>query len=165
MLAKLFRVVKDTVVQNPAVLAGYLIYMYYFFVTLDFYENFKLAHLTSSDFLMHFDAVLWMWLLAYAYVKILSNREKTRLHEKLHLIQEHQAKEAEWKCNQYQFLTEELKTEVNEPIAIATGYVRLIQQLHKNGNGTGAKLVEIDAQLKRVIRGLDGFYSRARGVD
>ncbi|MEE9288399.1 MAG: hypothetical protein V3U69_02295 [Bacteroidota bacterium] len=165
MIAKLFRLVKDTVVQYPAILAGYLIYMYYFFVTLDFFENFKLAHLSSSDFLTHFDAVFWMWLLAYAFVKILSYREKSYLHEKLHLIQEHQAREAEWRCNQYQFFTEELKTEINEPIAVATGYVRLIRQQHKNGNGTGAKLDEIDAQLKKVIRGLDGFYSRSRGVE
>lgn len=93
-----------TGVPHPAVLSTYLIYfyyfflLYYFFVTLDFYKNSKAEDLSSREFLMHFDAMLWMWLLAFAFVKILSYRDRTHLHVKLLLIQEHQARKAEWKA-------------------------------------------------------------------
>lgn len=163
MIRKVLRLVRDTAVQYPAVLSAYLIYMYYFFVTMDFYESFKADQLSSSEFLMHFDSLFWMWLLAFALVKVLAYREKTHLHEKLLLIQEHQAREAEWKCQQYETLTSELKTDVNEPITIATGYVKIIQR-QDTGNGFRSKLDEVDSQLRKVIRGLGGFYTRFKSV-
>lgn len=146
-------------------MSAYLIYTYYFFVTLDFYKSFKAAHLARSEFLMHFDALLWMWLLAFAFVKLLAYREKSHLHEKLLIIQEQQAREADWRCEQYQNLTTTLKTEVNEPIAIASGYLRLIRQQYQDGNGITSKLDAVDEQLKKVVKGLDGFYSRVKTVE
>lgn len=165
MVRRILRLMRDTAVQYPAVISGYLIYMYYFLVTMDFYKNIKTHFLSSNEFLTHFDALLWMWLLAYALVKVIGYREKVHLHEQLLLIQEHQAREAEWRCDRYETLTSELKTEVNEPIAIATGYVRLIQQQHHDGNGISSKLDAIDSQLRKVIKGLDGFYSRFKSVN
>lgn len=165
MVRKLLHLLRDTAARYPAIISAYFIYLYYFFVTLDFYKSFKAAHLASSEFLTHFDALFWMWLLAFAFVKVLAYREKSHLHEKLMIIQEQQAREAEWRCDQYQNLTTTLKTEVNEPVVIASGYLRLIRQQYQNGNGITSKLDAVDEQLKKVVRGLDGFYSKIKSVE
>lgn len=164
MVRKLLRLLRDMAVRYPAILSAYLLYMYYLFVTLDFYKSFKAAHFSSSEFLTHFDALFWMWLLAFAFVKILAYREKNHLNEKLLFIQEQQASEAEWKCKRYQSLALELKTEVNEPIAIASRCVRTVRHQSRNGSGITSKLEAIDVQLSRVIRGLGGFYSGIKSV-
>lgn len=164
MIRKLLRLLRDTAVRYPAILTGCLIYVYYLFVTLDFYKNFKDAHFSSSEFLTHFDALFWMWLLAFALVKILAYREKNHLHEKLLFIQEQQASEAEWKCKRYHSLALELNREVSEPIATASRCVRSVRHQSRNGSAITSKLEAIDVQLSRVIRGLGGFYSGIKSV-
>ncbi|MFQ5797907.1 MAG: hypothetical protein ACE5H0_04335 [Bacteroidota bacterium] len=164
MVGKLFRLLKDTAFQYPAVLSGYMIYMYYFFVTLDFYKSFKVEHLSSSEFLTHFDAVLWMWLLSYALVKILSYREEMHVHEKLLLIRDQQAKEAEWRCDQYATYTKQLKTMVNEPIVKAFRSVGLIRQKEGLGQVLDSKLKQVDEQLHEVFGALGRFYSNTNTI-
>src|SRR3972149_1002411 len=75
--------------KSPAVLSGYLIYLYLFLATLDFYQDVKEKTLHRfTDYFQNFDALIWMWLLAWALVKVIEYRTKGQIHEKNEL--EHQ---------------------------------------------------------------------------
>src|SRR5208283_5670806 len=91
--------IRDFVARYPAVLASYFIYGYYFISTLDFYVAFKKKHLGTSETFSHFDTLLWMWVLAWALVRVIDLREKLITKEKENLAHQYtiQLKETQLK--------------------------------------------------------------------
>src|SRR5512146_2656106 len=71
-------------VRYPAVLSGYIIYLYFLFETLDFYRNVKEKAPHANSF-QNFDALIWMWLLAWTLVKVIEYRTKLQDHLKREL--------------------------------------------------------------------------------
>jgi len=155
-MKKLFVVVRDFVLRYPAILASYFIYGYYFISTMDFYIKFKNKHFGASDALKHFDTLLWMWVLAYALVKVIELRERLHRKEREMLEKQH---DLELKETQIQTLHEvimTLKHEINNPLAIILGYTRLLKK-HVTDQELLKKVGEIETASHRINHALKEF--------
>lgn len=153
---KLLIYARDFVSRYPAVLASYFIYGYYFISTLDFYVAFKQKHLGASETLSHFDTLLWMWALSWALVRVIELRERLNTKEKESLTHQHtiQLKETQLKTLHEVVMT--LKHQINNPLAIILGYVRLAQKRTTDADII-KKLREIEVAAQRINTSLKEF--------
>lgn len=155
-MKKLYIAVRDFVLRYPAILASYFIYGYYFISTMDFYIKFKDKHFGATDALKHFDTLLWMWVLAYALVKVIDLRERLHRKEREMLEKQH---DLELKETQIQTLHEvimTLKHEINNPLAIILGYTRLLKK-QVTEQEMMKKVEEIETASQRINHALKEF--------
>ncbi|MFA6455989.1 MAG: histidine kinase dimerization/phospho-acceptor domain-containing protein [Bacteroidota bacterium] len=155
-MKKFYSSARDFVLRYPAILASYFIYSYYFISTMDFYIKFKHRHFGTTEALQHFDTLLWMWILAYALVKVIELRE--RLHRREKEILEHQYN-IQLKETQIQTLHEvimTLKHEINNPLAIILGYTRLLKKSISDPDAM-KKIMEIEVASQRINHALKEF--------
>lgn len=155
-MKKIFIAVRDFVLRYPAILASYFIYGYYFISTMDFYIKFKNKHFGTTDALKHFDTLLWMWILAYALVKVIDLRERLHRKEREMLEKQH---DLELKETQIQTLHEvimTLKHEINNPLAIILGYTRLLKKQIAEPDAM-KKVEEIETASQRINHALKEF--------
>jgi len=152
---------RDFFVAYPAVLSGYLIYMYFFFSTLEFYKNFRTRTLDTFDIFNSFDALLWMWLLSYALVKIIQFREKAHEHEKLAAEREKEIEQHRSQIDTMQQVTRALQHSINNPLTIVYAYAQKL--LRKEGLDPEVEkgLTEIKIGAERISKALKD-YSQAK---
>lgn len=123
---------------------------------MDFYIKFKSRHFGASDALRHFDTLLWMWILAYALVKVIELRERLHKREKEFLEQQHNIQLKETQIQTLHEVIMTLKHEINNPLAIILGYTRLLKKqviepdAHK-------KIEEIETASQRINHALKEF--------
>lgn len=161
LLVSMYSNVKEFFIRYPAVLSGYIIYSYFFISTIKFFLDEKRAPLGSFDIFERYDALLWMWLLALALVKIIDIR--TKLHQKETERLRHQ-QELEVKQMQLATLVETvrgLQHEVNNPLTIVMMTAGKLERII-SGNSDAVECVKtIRSSTERIARTLDAF-SRAK---
>ncbi len=147
---------RNFILKYPAILASYFIYSYYFISTMEFYIKFKNRHFGTTEALKHFDTLLWMWVLAYALVKVIELREQLHKREKDILGHQYdiQLKETQIKTLHEVIMT--LKHEINNPLAIILGYTRLLKKNITDGD-TVKKIEEIEVASQRINHALKEF--------
>jgi len=148
--------IRDFVARYPAVLASYFIYGYYFISTLDFYVAFKKKHLGTSETFSHFDTLLWMWVLAWALVRVIELREKLTAKEKENLAHQHTIQLKETQLKTLNEVVTTLKHRINNPLAIILGYVRLAKK-KSTDDDISKKLSEIEIAAQRINTTLKEF--------
>ncbi len=160
-LRKIIMKTRDFFVAYPAVLSGYLIYMYFFFTTLEFYKNFRTRTLDYFDIYNSFDALLWMWLLAYALVKVIQFREKAHKNEQLAHDREKELQTHRAQLDTMQQVTRALQHQINNPLTIVYAYAQ--KMLRKEGldPDTEKGLTEIKIGAERISKALKD-YSEAK---
>jgi signal transduction histidine kinase len=155
-MKKIYIYTRDFVTRYPAVLASYFIYGYYFISTLDFYVAFKKKHLGTSETFSHFDTLLWMWVLAWAFVRVIELREKLTAKEKENLAHQHTIQLKETQLKTLNEVVTTLKHRINNPLAIILGYVRLAKKKSTDGD-ISKKLSEIEIAAQRINTTLKEF--------
>ncbi len=155
-MKKFFTKVRDFVLRYPAILASYFIYSYYFMSTMDFYIKFKHRHFGATEALRHFDTLLWMWILAYALVKVIELREKLHKREKEILEQQHHIQLKETQIQTLHEVIMTLKHEINNPLAIILGYTRLLKKQVAEPEAV-KKIEEIEVASQRINHALKEF--------
>jgi signal transduction histidine kinase len=148
-LKKIYISTRDFVTRYPAVLASYFIYGYYFISTLDFYVAFKKKHLGTSETFSHFDTLLWMWVLAWALVRVIELREQLTTKEKENLAHQHTIQIKETQLKTFNDVVTTLKHRINNPLAIILGYVRLAKK-KSTDDDISKKLSEIEIAAQRI---------------
>lgn len=155
-MKKFFISVRDFVLRYPAILASYFIYSYYFISTMDFYIKFKHRHFGTTEALQHFDTLLWMWILAYALVKVIELRERLHKREKELIEHEHNIHLKETQIQTLHEVIMTLKHEINNPLAIILGYTRLLKKQVTDPE-TVKKIAEIETASQRINHALKEF--------
>ena len=148
-MKKFYLFMRDFVTRYPAVLASYFIYGYYFISTLDFYVAFKKKHLGASETLSHFDTLLWMWVLAWALVKVIDLRQLLANKEKENLEHQHTIQIKETQLHTLNEVVTTLKHRINNPLAIILGYARLSKKKITDKD-LAKKLDEIEIAARRI---------------
>jgi len=148
-MKKIYEFTRDFVTRYPAVLASYFIYGYYFISTLDFYVAFKKKHLGTSETFSHFDTLLWMWVLAWALVRVIELREQLTTKEKENLAHQHTIQIKETQLKTFNDVVTTLKHRINNPLAIILGYVRLAKK-KSTDDDISKKLSEIEIAAQRI---------------
>ena len=155
-MEKIYTSVRDFVIQYPAILAAYFIYSYYFISTMDFYTKFKHRHFGATDALQHFDTLMWMWILAYALVKVIELRQMLHKREKELLEQQHNNQLKETKIKTLHEVIMTLKHEINNPLAIILGYTRFLKK--QGAEPESLKKIEgIEHATQRINHALKEF--------
>jgi len=162
-LARLFRVIKEFCIKYPAVLSGYIIYSYFFISSMEFYRNFK-AHSFKGglDMLSSFDGLLWMWLLAYALVKVIEFRTKAVEAQKKHLEQQELELE-QTQLNTMHKVIRGLQHDINNPLTIILAYLRRAEKAADNNPEIIKNLDEVKEGAERIAKALRD-YTEAKGV-
>lgn len=151
-----FTAIKEFVLRYPAILASYFIYGYYFISTMDFYIRFKNRHFGATDALRHFDTLFWMWLLAYAMVKVIDLRERLHAKEREMLEKSHDIALKETQIRTLHEVILTLKHEINNPLAIILGYTRLLRK-SASDKESQKRLDEIENASQRINHALKEF--------
>ncbi len=155
-IASFFQPLKDFFVNHPAILSGYIIYGYFFISTMEFYREFKEKHFDHFlQYFKSFDALLWMWLLAFALVKILEYRTRILAKQK-----ELAVKEAELQTIHDMIRT--LHHEINNPLAIISLYLSQAERGAQHDPAVLRALGEIRQGAERITTTLREF-SNAHG--
>lgn len=157
-MKKIYFAIRDFVLRYPAILASYFIYGYYFISTMEFYIRFKNKHFGATDALRHFDTLFWMWLLAYTLVKVIDLRERLHTREREMLDKEHDIKLKETQIQTLHEVIMTLKHEINNPLAIILGYIRLLRKSLSDKDSV-KKLDEIETASQRINHALKAFSS------
>ena len=146
-LKKLFEKIKEYFVQYPAVLSGYIIYSYFFITTMSFYKEIKKASMMNKlEVFMEFDALIWMWLLAAALVKIITYRSKVLEQERIRINQQKELEMHQTQLNTMKEVIRTLQHEINNPLAIIMGFLNQAEKEAEN-------LPEILNDLKEIKTG------------
>ena len=154
----LLRKVKQVIICYPAVISGIFIYSYYMFTSIEWYRNWKLHQVEASGWFSQFDALVWMWLLSFAFVKVLQLREQLHVQERKQLAQKSQLREKEIQLRTLRTINLTLKDLINNPLAIIYAYLRRVEIRHAEVEETSSdvKIVrEAAERIHNVVRELD----------
>lgn len=153
---KIMKPIREFILRYPAILASYFIYGYYFISTMEFYIKFKNKHFAATDALRHFDTLLWMWLLAYVLVKVIDLREQLHKRERELMEKQHDINLKETQIQTLHEVIMTLKHEINNPLAIILGYIRLLKKGNPDTDAV-KKLDEIEVASQRINHALKEF--------
>ena len=151
------RTTRDFFVAYPAVLSGYIIYLYFFLTTMKYYQDFKEKALGFSDIYQSFDALFWMWLLALALVKVIQFREKLHEEQRRRAASDLELTEHRSRLETMQQVTRALQHQINNPLTIVLAYTTKAQRRVKNDPEMEKYLAETRAATDRIIQALKDY--------
>jgi signal transduction histidine kinase len=155
---------RDFFIKHPAVLSGYIIYAYFFVTTMDFYRDLKLSHFKAFNIVERFDALIWMWLLAVALVKVIEYRNRINQREKLDL--EH-VRELEVKKTQLSTAHEMIRSlqhQINNPLTIILLHIQRALRDAESRSEAVENLTRVKEGAERIAATLREF-SNAKGIE
>ncbi|MEP0823503.1 MAG: hypothetical protein HRF44_11700 [Ignavibacterium sp.] len=157
-LKLLFEPLVKFFVQYPAVLSGYIIYLYFFLATLDFYQDVK-AHAARPIFgyFQNFDALIWMWLLALALVKIIEYRSKVQEHVKKEIMHKQEMELKQTQLNTMHEVIRALQHDINNPLTIILAYLRRAEKAAGGSEEVLKNLAEVKSGAERIAKSLSDF--------
>jgi signal transduction histidine kinase len=119
-LISLWRSIRELPIKYPAIISGYIIYIYLFMTMIRFFVIAKHTHVTFLDALELFDALPFMWLLALTLVKVIEIR--TKLHES--------ETQRALKDRELQIRETQLKTmhDLKNPFAAIAGFAHILHE-------------------------------------
>jgi len=159
-----FRPVRDFFVKHPAVLSGYIIYAYFFITTMQFYRDMKLTHFRAFNVVQRFDALIWMWLLAFVLVKVIEYRQRLAEEEQLRLEQQ---RELELKTAQVATIHQMIRTlqhQINNPLTVILLYIQRSMRRSDLGPELREGLTEMKSSAERIVAILHDF-AHAQGIE
>jgi signal transduction histidine kinase len=159
IVKKFLRTTRDFFVAYPAVLSGYIIYLYFFLTTMKYYQDFKEKSLGLSDIFQSFDALAWMWLLALALVKVIQYREKSHEEARRRESSERELAQHRSQLETMQQVTRALQHQINNPLTIVLAYTTKAQRKVKGDAELEKYLTEVRTATDRIIQALKDYSS------
>jgi len=156
-IKRFFKPLADFVVKYPAVLSGYIIYAYLFLATMNFYREVKSAGHNVFDYVQNFDSLLWMWLLAYALVRVIEYRSKLANEEKKRLQHEQTAQISLVQLNTLKEVVRALQHDINNPLTIILAFARRAEKAAQDQPDVLKSLAEIKTAADRIAHRLTEF--------
>ncbi|MEX1139037.1 MAG: histidine kinase dimerization/phospho-acceptor domain-containing protein [Bacteroidota bacterium] len=145
-------------VRYPAVLSGYIIYIYFLLATLEFYQDVKVnAPGQIFGYFQNFDALIWMWLLAWALVKIIEYRSKMEEHRKRELMQKQDLELKQTQLNTMHEVIRSLQHDINNPLTIILAYLRRAEKAAGGNDEILKNLAEVKTGAERIAKTLSDF--------
>jgi signal transduction histidine kinase len=154
----LFEPLVNFFTRYPAVLSGYIIYLYLFLATLDFYRDVKEKaphHIT--DYFQNFDALIWMWLLAWALVKVIEYRTRVQTHHKKELEHQQEMKIKQTQLETMHEVIRALQHDINNPLTIILAYLRRAEKAAAKSPEVLENLAEVKSGAERIAKSLSDF--------
>ncbi len=151
---KIFRPILNWVSQHPALFSGLLIYVYYLFTSIHFlvpqlFGGDGPQSANVWDYVSEFDALPFMWLLAFTFVRLLKFQEKLHNREKEALERQRQVEVQGAQIRTLQEVTIALMDKINNPAAVIVMHAR---RLGKRVRGPAAVHADLESIRKAAFR-------------
>ncbi|MEX2117415.1 MAG: histidine kinase dimerization/phospho-acceptor domain-containing protein [Bacteroidota bacterium] len=157
-LTLLFEPLVKFFVRFPAVLSGYIIYIYFLLATLDYYQDVKEnAPGQFFGYFQNFDALIWMWLLAWALVKIIEYRSEMQEHLKKEMVQRQELQVKQTQINTMHEVIRALQHDINNPLTIILAYLRRAEKAAGKNEEILKNLAEVKTGAERIAKSLSDF--------
>ncbi len=119
----LWESIRNLPIKYPAIISGYIIYIYLFMTMIRFFIMAKHAQINFWDTVEIFDALPFMWLLALTLVKVIETRSKLADSETQRVLKE----------RELQIRETQLKTmhDLKNPFAAISGFATILHQDEK----------------------------------
>jgi len=156
-IVQFFRLIKELPTKYPAIISGYIIYMYLFSVMIRLFVVARHTSVRFWDVVELFDALPFMWLLAMTWVKVLEIRTKLHESETQRIIKEQELQTKETQIATMREVVLGLQHQVNNPLAIIAltlGKVRRTVQLSEE---LSVDINSIERESKRIAQALKNF--------
>ncbi len=163
-LLAFFKPLRDFFVKHPAVLSGYIIYAYFFITTMDFYSDLKASHFKNFNILERFDALIWMWLLAVALVKIIEYRSRINEQHQIHLEHEKELEVKKAQLSTAHDMIRALQHQINNPLTIILLYIQRAVRQTQGSPELMESLTRVKEGAERISEMLRAF-SNAQGIE
>ncbi len=156
---KVWTKTKSLVERYPIVIAALVIYLYYFITSFDLFENLGKKR-SFLDFLLQFDSLILLWLVAASFLQIQKYRkahkkEEERRHEMERIID--RQKIYKQIVNDVTML---LQDSVNNPLAVISVTTQEMRKRTDNDEDMIRWIGRIETSVARIndtMRGLRGY--------
>lgn len=156
-IVKLYYDLKEIPAKYPAVISGYIIYMYLFIAMLRFFIVAKTKTLDFYDVIQMFDALPFMWMLAMMLVKVIQINTKLHESETLRIVDEQKLHIKETQVNTMREMVLGVQHQVNNPLAIIMLRIHKIQHSLVLPEEMTEQINSISEESKRITRVLKEF--------
>lgn len=150
MLNRIKAYVLRIVQKYPVVMAGVFIYGYYLTTTLNFFQHTGKGQRSFLDFVLEFDSLIWMWLAAFAFIKLQSVKDKFFKDEKEKLAIRHELQMSTLASNMLKDITKQLQDEINNPLTVISMMSNDIRKKSTEDADTLRRLDQIESSIRRI---------------
>ncbi|MGA9364524.1 MAG: hypothetical protein WBW16_09175 [Bacteroidota bacterium] len=149
-LKKIYKPVVGWVRRHPGGLAAIAIVGYYCVSTYDLISKSGTTHHTFLDFVLHFDSLIWMWLVAYVFIRFQNTKRKYREEEKERLVLLRQIDESRVASRLLKDITRQLQDSINNPLTLIGITTEGIRKRFLTEPSMMRQLNQIDVSLRRI---------------
>ncbi len=157
VIFKLFHTIKDLPAKYPAIISGYIIYLYLFIAMIRFFIVAKTTTLDFYDVIEMFDALPFMWLLAMMLVKVIQIRTKLHESETQRIVNEQKLQIKETQIDTMQEVVMGLQHQINNPLAIIMLTIHKIKRSLSQSTESVVDINMIEGELKRIKQVMKDF--------
>ena len=154
---KFIRSVKSLPEKYPAIISGYIIYMYLFIVMIRFFIVAHRSTVGFYDVVEMFDALPFMWLLAMMLVKVITIKTKLHESETQRIMKEQELNIKETQISTMREVVTGLQHEINNPLAIILLRVHKVKQSLQLTPEMTTHIDSIGDESKRISQALRDF--------
>jgi signal transduction histidine kinase len=144
------RKVVELINKYPLVIGAIVIYAYYLTATIDFFRKTNSGSLSLLDFILQFDSLIWMWLVAFVFVKLQQTREKAMTEERSRIVAESKIQRAALASSLLNEISAQLQDTINNPLAIIRVSTEEIRKKFSTEVDVLRRLDQIDSSLRRI---------------
>ena len=156
-IIQLFRSIKELPTKYPAIISGYIIYMYLFSVMIRLFVVARHTTVRFWDVVELFNALPFMWLLAMTWVKVLQMRTKLYESETLRITKEQELQTKETQISTMREVVLGLQHQVNNPLAIIALTLGKIRRSMQPSEELNVDINSIEKESKRIAQALRDF--------
>jgi signal transduction histidine kinase len=156
-LKNLIRSVKELPAKYPAVISGYIIYLYLFIVMIRFFIVAKTSVISFYDIVEMFDALPFMWLLAMMLVKVIAIKTKLLESETQRMMKEQELHIKETQINTMREVVMGLQHQINNPLAVILLRIHKVKKSLLLSPEMVAHIDAIGDESKRISQALKDF--------
>jgi hypothetical protein len=136
--------------KHALVVAAVVIYGYYLLTTLDLFEQDHHAKKTLLSYVLQFDSLIFMWIIAAVTLQMQKYRKNRKEEEERRKQIETEYQRQRVHLQILDEITQVLQDSVNNPLAIISVTAHNIRQRFENDSEILAWLDRIDTSLQRV---------------
>ncbi|MFA6470270.1 MAG: histidine kinase dimerization/phospho-acceptor domain-containing protein [Bacteroidota bacterium] len=152
----LMQSLRELPAKYPAVLSGYIIYLYLFIVMIRFFVVARTSTIDYYDVIEMFDALPFMWLLAMMLVKVINVRTQLHESETQRIMKEQELQIKETQIGTMREVVRGLQHQINNPLAIILLMVHRMKRSPLTlDDSTSINTIEMESQ--RINQALKDF--------
>lgn len=156
-IRSLLYALKELPAKYPAVLSGYIIYLYLFIVMIRFFLTAKETSIDLYTVIEMFDALPFMWMLAMMLVKVIQINTQLHESETKRILNEQVLEIKETQVNTMREMVLGVQHQINNPLAIIMLRIQKIKRSLNLPEEMSVQINSIAEESKRITQALKDF--------